>query len=57
MSNARDRELAMIAWVVVAGFLLWLGAVGLGLESCVPERDEMDHPAAPAHARALWRSR
>lgn len=57
MSNAKDRELSMIVWVVIAGFLLWLAAMGLSVESCIQERDEMDRPAAPAHARALWRSR
>ena len=40
----------MIVWVVIAGFLLWLAAMGLSVESCIQERDEMDRPAAPAHA-------
>lgn len=55
MSNAKDRELSMIVWVLIAGFLLWLGAVGIGLDSCVPERDEMDHPVA-GHAAAWLRA-
>lgn len=55
MSNAKDRELAMIVWVILAGFLLFLASVGLGLESCVPERDEMDHPTA-GHVAAWLRA-
>ena len=54
MSNARDRELSMIVGAD-RGFLLWLGAVGIGLDSCVPERDEMDHPVA-GHAAAWLRA-
>lgn len=59
MSNAKDRELSMIAWVVAVGFLLWLASVGLGIGSCVPEREEMDGPlpAVSSHAAAVWRSR
>lgn len=55
MSNAKDRELSMIMLVILAGFLLFLASVGLGLESCVPERDEMDHPTT-GHAAAWLRA-
>ena len=58
LSNARDREMAMIAWVIVAGVLLWLGSCGLAATR-VPEGDESDDPASAAstHAAAWWRAR
>ena len=55
MSNAKDRELSMIVWVLIAGFLLWLGAVGIGLDSCVPERGR-DGPPVAGHAAAWLRA-
>ena len=54
MSNAKDRELSMIAWVVSVGILLWLASLGIGLRSCVPEGDEMDGPAPAVSHAAGW---
>lgn len=59
MSNAKDRELSMIVGFIFVVFVFWLASVGLGLGSCVPEREEMDGPvpAVSSHVAAVWRSR